>query len=212
MQVVEKHGGVSHFMRPDRVYRTGVLSPSATFSPGQDVQAIASEFTERSMNLSGLGSARPMNAYQRQQALCCYSGDVCCDDRSKTRASNYAFAGLFGPTAKTSFFERMRLRFESWRAKMFPSKAQASAVHAAQQAARYAAEDAQPYEKRAQAVFANPASRGMAYAQVGSQVAPYMMGQVRMLAQLTAGSMPAHVADAQVATSMERWNNLRWNG
>jgi hypothetical protein len=204
MQVIEKHGGGSHFMRPDRVYRTGVLSPSMNYAPGQDVQAVAAEFTERSMDLSG---SRRMNISCCDNCSC-GGGDPCCSDM-RSKSSRYAFAGLFGPTAKVGFMERLRLRFDAWRTRMGAKSAQkAQAV----QAAAWARQDAAPFEERASAFFANPRSRGMAYAQVGSQVAPAMMGQVRMLAQLTSGSMPAHVADAQVATSMERWNNLRWNG
>lgn len=40
-----RHGGASHYMRPDRVYRTSVLSPIAGYSPGADVQAVAMGFT-----------------------------------------------------------------------------------------------------------------------------------------------------------------------
>lgn len=194
MQVIEKHGGASHYVRPDRVYRTGVLSPTMNFAPGQDVQAVAAEFTERSMDLSG---ARRATGECNWNVPCAVN--PCCESRQ----SRYAFAGLFGPTAKVGFMERMRLRFDAWRERMYPKAAKVMQAQA---------RAAQPFEDRASAFFANPRSRGMAYAQVGSQVAPQMMGQVSMLAKLTAGSMPAHVADAQVATSMERWNNLRWNG
>ena len=41
-----RHGGGSHFLRPDRVYRTGVLAPMTGFRPGPDVQAIAADFTQ----------------------------------------------------------------------------------------------------------------------------------------------------------------------
>jgi hypothetical protein len=61
-----RHGGGSHFMRPDRVYKTGVLSPMVGYNPGQDVQAVAYEFStgpQSGMALSGLpwrGAYRPM--------------------------------------------------------------------------------------------------------------------------------------------------------
>lgn len=192
MQVIEKHGGGSHLVRPDRIYRTGVLSPTMNFAPGQDVQAVAAEFTERSMDLSG---ARRATGECNWNVPCAVN--PCCESRQ----SRYAFAGLFGPTAKVGFMERLRLRFDAWRARMFPAKAQAI----------WAAQDAQDNATRA-ARFLDNGAQGMAYAQVGERVAPHMMGQVRLLAQLTSGSMPTRVAQAQLATSMERWNNLRWNG
>jgi len=189
MQVVEKHGGSGHLLRPDRVYRTGVISPWFNFAPGQDVQAISAEFTKRSMNLSGL-----------------------------------ALSGVFGAAANVGLIERLRLRFEAWRAnmaaklsakkadkavKVVAEKAQAAA-HA--QASAQGQAHGQPFASHGSAFMPNPSGRGMAYAQVGMQVAPFMMGQVQLLAKLTSGSMPHAVADAQVATTLERWHNMRWNG
>jgi hypothetical protein len=57
MQVVERHGGSNHYVRPDGVYRTSVLQPIQGYQPNQDVQAVAASFTERPMSipLSGLG-------------------------------------------------------------------------------------------------------------------------------------------------------------
>jgi len=251
MQVIEKHGGASHYMRPDRVYRTSVLSPSMNFNPGQDAQAVTAEFTERSQNLSLSGPRTSGPSYVRQSgpsyarssgpsyvpssgpsyvprsgpaadiSCCdncsCGGGDPCCSDwaRGRTMVSSRVFAGLFGPTAKLGFMERMRLRFDAWRARfdawrarMYPAKAQAQ-VQAGQAQAQAARDD------RAAAFIdtgAHSATYGMAYVQVGERQAPHMMGQLRMLAHLSSSSMPKHVADAQVATSMEHWNNLRWNG
>jgi len=211
MQVIEKHGGASHYMRPDRVYRTGVLSPSMNFSPGQDVEAVTAEFTERSPNLSGPRTSGPSYVPRSGPGddTCCERNLPCCWDVTsansrRSAASSRAFAGLFGPTAKLGFMERMRLRFDAWRARMFPAKAKA--IWAAQDA-----QDAQNYSARAKA-FLDNGVQGMADAQVGERQAPHMMGQLRMLAHLSSSSMPKRVADAQVATSMEHWNNLRWNG
>lgn len=55
---VPRHGGASHYMRPDRVYRTSVLSPMVDYNPGSDVEAVADAFTtgpQSGMMLSGLG-------------------------------------------------------------------------------------------------------------------------------------------------------------
>jgi hypothetical protein len=66
MQTITRHGGGSHFVRPDRVYRTGVLTSTMGYEPHQDVEAVAAAFTQYPMDLqapapsgamSGLGRA-----------------------------------------------------------------------------------------------------------------------------------------------------------
>lgn len=52
MQTVTRHGGGSHFVRPDRVYRTGVLTSTMGYDPGADVQDVAASFTRYPMDLS----------------------------------------------------------------------------------------------------------------------------------------------------------------
>lgn len=58
-----RHGGNAHWMRPDRVYRTGVLAPMVGYQPQADVNAVAQEFSQgpaRGMQLSGLGAPGPL--------------------------------------------------------------------------------------------------------------------------------------------------------
>lgn len=182
MQTIDKHGAGSHVMRPDRVYATGVLSPMAGFAPGQDVQSVVSEFTRRAANLGAAG--------------------------------------------QLNFFDRMKLRFAAFMAKKkaqdaakantASAKANVQAIQASANAIAHASAQGQAHGQafgnRGVGVFPHPTSAGMAYAQVGTQVAPHMIGQVQMLARLTQGTMPRAVAEAQVATTLERWHNLRWNG
>lgn len=57
MAIIFRHGGEAHTVRPDRVYRTSVLSPIVGYQPGADVQAIATAFTQgppRAGSLAGL--------------------------------------------------------------------------------------------------------------------------------------------------------------
>lgn len=52
-----RHGDAMHFMRPDRVYRTSVLSPMMGYDPHRDMQAVAMVFTQgpaRGMQLQGM--------------------------------------------------------------------------------------------------------------------------------------------------------------
>jgi hypothetical protein len=63
-----RHGGGAHFMRPDRVYRTGVLAPMMGYQPQYDVNAVALEFTQgaaRGMMLQGLGAFSMPGPIQR---------------------------------------------------------------------------------------------------------------------------------------------------
>jgi hypothetical protein len=65
-----RHGGEVHFVRPDRVYKTSVLSPIVGYNPGVDVQAVAQAFTSRGYNVPTAGmslglAAPPLNVFQR---------------------------------------------------------------------------------------------------------------------------------------------------
>ena len=67
MTTVMRHGGDSHYMRPDGVYKTAVLQPLVGYSPQQDVMNVAQEFTQGpysfqqgGMGLGGLGRRAPV--------------------------------------------------------------------------------------------------------------------------------------------------------
>lgn len=51
MQTITRHGGGSHYVRPDRVYRTGVLTSTMGYDPNSDVQDVAASFTAYPMDL-----------------------------------------------------------------------------------------------------------------------------------------------------------------
>lgn len=46
--MIERHGGGSHYMRPDRVYRTSVLAPMVGYQPDADVMAVTQSFADGS--------------------------------------------------------------------------------------------------------------------------------------------------------------------
>lgn len=52
MQTTTRHGGGSHFVRPDRVYRTGVIASTMGYDPSYDVQQVAASFTQYPMDLA----------------------------------------------------------------------------------------------------------------------------------------------------------------
>jgi len=170
MQIIERHGGGSHWVRPDRVYRTGVLVSTSGFQPNQDVQAVAASFTEGGPNLGLRG-----------------------------------LAGAFGAAGNLNFLQRLKLRVDN---AVATAKAKL-AVKRAMPAQAQAVAHAPVPQGRA---VGNPFTHGMAYAQIGAQVAPQMISQVQLLAALNAGHLPGPVAQAQVATSLQHWDNLRWRG
>ncbi len=60
MHQISLLGGLGHTLRPDRVYRTGVLAPMAGFRPGEAVMATTDAFTSgpySGMSLKGLRAA-----------------------------------------------------------------------------------------------------------------------------------------------------------
>jgi hypothetical protein len=162
MQMLDhRHGEAAHYVRPDRVYRTGVIVSTSGYQPNQDVQMVTAAFTEGSPNLG--------------------------------------LRGLFGAENNVGFFKKLMLRVKA----MYAPRARAAAPIAFMPPAMAAAQDA---------AIANRFKYGMAYAQIGAQLTPRAMSKLDMLAQLSRGSVPTAVANAQVATSMERWHNMRWNG
>jgi hypothetical protein len=66
MADIIRHGGGSHFMRPDRVIRTGVLSPMMGYQPQSDVESVAMMFTQgprRGMMLQGPDDLGPLQRF-----------------------------------------------------------------------------------------------------------------------------------------------------
>lgn len=150
--MITRHGGGSHYVRPDRVYRTGVISSTMGYDPGADVQDVAASFTQYPMDL-----------------------------------------GLSGFGAIPGIFTRMKLRFQAWRASM-----KAKSMMAGLRGLGDFTPDAY--------------NGGMAYPQVGAAISPPQFAKEAMVAQLTAGGLSPAQARGQVGFSMDRWNNMRWNG
>jgi hypothetical protein len=165
MQMIDqRHGEAAHYVRPDRVYRTGVIVSTSGYQPNQDVQMVTAAFTEGSPNLGLQG-----------------------------------LFGALGAQGNLGFFKKLGLRLKA----MYAPRARAAAPIAFMPPAMAAAQNAE---------ITNRFKYGMAYAQIGAQLTPRAMSKLDMLAQLNRGSVPTAVANAQVATSMERWDNMRWNG
>lgn len=200
-----------HYVRPDRVYRTGVLTPTANYAPGQDAQAVAAAFTQRSMNLSGPklrrglrglrglfddpSSADPSQTPSDPTAepnMAAGAASVSADGSDQSAPSITATVSAM---TNISLFDKIKLRIQAWWSTLTQKPGQMTYT---------------PGVVGEQIFNTNP--YGITYAQMGQQVAPAMIGQVQMLAYLTQTSMPTAVAQASIDTRLERWNNLRWNG
>ena len=94
---VDQHGETSHYIRPDAVYMTGVVQPTAGFQPVRDSEMIANEFAQGQLApgvLAGVRNAQLLGlAGQRAQLL-----------------------GLHG--AGLGFFNRIKLWFQGAFSKM----------------------------------------------------------------------------------------------
>ncbi len=69
---VDQHGETSHYLRPDGVYMTGVVQPTAGFQPVRDSEMIAAEFAQGQLSpgaLNGVRQAQLLGARGRQAQL-----------------------------------------------------------------------------------------------------------------------------------------------
>lgn len=155
MQTVERHGGASHYVRPDRVVRTGVLTPTMGYDPGADVQAVAAEFTQYPMDL------------QVPTGL----------------------SGFLGAASNVGLIARLRAKYHDWR---MQKDVKQEII-------------AQAREMRREGVVP-----GVAYAQVGPEIAAGMITQDSLTANLMRSGMPENYARAQGMTSWRQWQRPYW--
>lgn len=87
MQVIERHGGGSHYVRPDRVYRTGVLTSTMGYQPGQDVQDVVASFTQY-----------PIDLQTKAPGL-------------------YGVFGALAAGTNMGFFQKLAMRYRGWKAR-----------------------------------------------------------------------------------------------
>jgi len=91
MQTVTRHGGASHYVRPDRVYRTGVITSTMGYQPGPDAQAVAASFTQYPMDLQV-----PSNGSSGVSGL-------------------RGLGRVLGATSNIGLFQRIKLRWDALR-------------------------------------------------------------------------------------------------
>lgn len=182
MQVVTRHGGGSHYVRPDRVYRTGVLTSTMGYQPGQDVQAVAAAFTQYPIDLSLPASP------------------------AAAGTSGLRGPGPLGAGTSMGYFKKLALRYRLWKAR----RAAAAGMHGLANFTPRRAAGVRGLADFTPNAF-DP-SKGISYTQVGRQISPELVSKATMVNYLMSGSLAQEQAQAQAGTSAEHWWNQRWNG
>lgn len=62
MSTIIRHGAADHFIRPDGVYRTGVIAPVTGYNPAQDVMSVAEMFTRGPYDFRQLNGMQLMDS------------------------------------------------------------------------------------------------------------------------------------------------------
>jgi hypothetical protein len=100
--LIARHGGESHYVRPDRVYRTGVLTPIIGFQPQQDVMAVAAAFTQ--------------GPYYFQQGAP-VSSDMSTASPGVAGPRVTLLGGSFGAVQNLGLLQKLWLRFQAWKSR-----------------------------------------------------------------------------------------------
>ena len=111
--LVARHGAGSHYVRPDRIYRTGVIQPMVGFVPQRDVMAIARAFTQGPY-LFMQGQTQP--AGQGVAGL--------------GRAAQIHLMGL--AAANMGYFQKLKMRYQAWKARRQMAKMGMSGLYGIQ--------------------------------------------------------------------------------
>ncbi len=188
--IIARHGGSSHLVRPDQVYRTSVLQPIVGYQPQQDVMAVAQEFTQGpyafqagnagtmvASGISGLGAAGP-----RVQLL----GPPI----QFLGASPVSLFGL-GDISNLGWLQKLWLKFKSWRA---TTKATAVLNASSLPTGINGLGSLVPFGPRQWA---------------GQQVMPMPSDRMQMLVMMAQKNQPQVMAANNTAAVLERWNYLR---
>jgi hypothetical protein len=190
--IIARHGGSSHYVRPDVTYRTGVIPSIVGFQPQQDVMAVAQMFTQ--------------GPYAFQQGS---AGTMIASGVSGLRGAGVAGPQikLFGPPiqflgiSSLGWFQRIYLKVKSWAANRKATKVlNASGIHGAFRygrasvASRAMLSGIVPYGPRAWAA---------------NQVMPSVNDRVQMLVAMQQKNQPREIAQNNAAVIMQRWNNRR---
>jgi len=181
--LIARHGGESHYVRPDRVYRTGVLTPIVGYQPQQDVMAVAQAFTQGPYAFQAgdagtmVGSGVSGVAGPRVTLL----GNV-----QLLGKPPITFLGAFGDISNLGWLQKIWIKAKAWGARRKAMKVlTASGVNGL---------GFTPYGPNAWAA-------GM--------VVPSVADRVAMMVAMQQKDQPPEIAMNNSAVIMNRWNNLR---
>lgn len=159
MLQMTRHGDPDHFVRPDRITRTGVIQSMQNYDPDQDVQSVAAAFTNYPMSLQ---TPAPLSGLGRALAA----------------------------STNLNFMQRALYKFRAWKANRNGAGAFIATGNAASQSMQ---------------------GLGSAFMQA-ADVSPEMSSKLSSLVAMMVASAPNDIQAQAIANTMERWNNLRWNG
>jgi hypothetical protein len=182
-----RHGGESHVVRPDRVYRTGVLTPIIGFQPQADVMANAAAFTLGpyafqqgdagtmvGSGMSGLGAAGPRVTLLGPSVQLLGKPPI-------------TFLGAFGDISNLGLIQRLWLRAKAWGARR-------KAMKVLTAAGVNGLGGLTPYGPNAWAA---------------QQLMPGVSERLAMLVAMQQKDQPPIIGANNSAVIMNRWNNMR---
>ena len=183
----DQHGDSSHIMRPDRVYRTSVLSPMVGYRPGYDVQRVAQEFTLGPQSGMSLGGLR--GTFGDRLRMWWHGAKA----RASGSMPNYHAAAAAQAQAQAH-------------AQSMPITASEPVLHPPGAS--------QPPSRTGWGGDVNAGGYSMAPAiMTAHHVGPFargIPGQMVEMAYSRSPSLPAFASDAAAKTTMMQWRGVRW--
>lgn len=205
--IITRHGGSSHYVRPDAVYKTGVIQSIVGYSPQQDVMDVAAAFTQ--------------GPYAFQQgSMPVSSAPPGVSGPRVTLMGPVQFLG-FGAVQNYGLLQRGWLKLKAWfssrNAAAFQTATnvqQANPTIAPVQVAQ------NPYLQYGPSFPGLPVDpRGMQGLRgiipygpkqwAGQQVVPSNAGRVGMLIAMQEKNQPAEIAQSNSDAIQQRWDYLR---
>lgn len=196
--LIARHGGSSHYVRPDAVYKTSVLQSIVGYQPQQDVMGVAQDFTQGpyAFQQGNVQFAPPTQSVAPSAVVTSVVAQPGVSGPSVRLLGlgnvqllgkpPITFLGAFGATSNIGFFQKLKLRFNAWRATK-----QARAFMAAGMSGLGGLT---PYGPQAWA---------------GGRVVPGAAQRMGLLVAMQQANQPQEFAQLNSDALMQRWNILR---
>jgi hypothetical protein len=189
--LIARHGGSSHYVRPDAVYKTGVLQSIVGYEPHQDVMGVAQGFTQGpyAFQQGNVDFATPTQSIAPSAVITSMVAQPGVSGFGNVQLLGrppITFLGAFGATSNIGFFQKLRLRFNAWRATKQARAFMAAGMHGLG--------GLTPYGPQAWA---------------GGRVVPGAAQRMGLLVAMQQANQPQEFAQLNSDALMQRWNILR---